>query len=280
MTFLAMILALVLSMVWSYRGILHQDDWYARLKAQVAGLGLGEGIAVAIQVGLPVLAVTLLLEQLERVLFGLPWIVAASFLLLYSLGRVNTGQWAERYRSQCRRGDFEAALLDANEQSPDATDTEGAAPHDPQSVHLTVQRALLQAEMRGWFGVLFYFVLLGPAAALAYRLLDLSAEPGKGHWWMNVADWLPSRLAAASFMVMGNFVDSVDECYEGFRHPEMSANALLLSVARAAVSHDKIAPPVDGFGDFAARQNEELSALVHRGAICWLLVISLWAMAG
>ena len=59
---------------------------------------------------LPVLLVHLALEALRPLLFGLVWIAAATLVLLYALGRGSLGAEAERYRSQCRRGDFQAAL--------------------------------------------------------------------------------------------------------------------------------------------------------------------------
>lgn len=279
MTFLALIIALVLSLVWPYRQLLHHDAWFRQLGERLAGWGLTVTLGLVVQVGLPVAILSLLLDELRGVLFGLPWIAAASVVFLYALGRGNTGQAAEQYRSQCRRGDFEAAWHTAMENDPQNF-AEGDSPQAVEYVHMAVQRNLLLQSLRGWFGVLFYFVLLGPAAALAYRLLDLGCSSAQHRSWMTIVDWIPSRLAALSFTVMGNFVESIDECYAGFRHPRQSARDLLLSVGRAAVGHDKSATPEDGFGHYAARQNEDFSALVQRAAVCWIVVISLWALAG
>ena len=111
MSFLALLVALVLSRAWSdYGQVLHRDGWYERWQAQMRSLGLSPPVRLLPEVLLPVLAVQLALEALQPLLFGRAWIAAAAMVLLYSLGRGDLGAESERYRSQCRRGDFEAAL--------------------------------------------------------------------------------------------------------------------------------------------------------------------------
>lgn len=80
----------------------------------------------------------------------------------------------------------------------------------------------LIASHRHVFGTIACFAVLGPAGAVLYRLAALLGEkwgtrkdPEFGdfgrfaerffHW----LDWLPSRLTAASFAIVGNFEDAV-----------------------------------------------------------------------
>jgi cobalamin biosynthesis protein CobD/CbiB len=80
----------------------------------------------------------------------------------------------------------------------------------------------LVGSHRHVFGPVVWFIVLGPAGAILYRIAAVldedwgrrgEAEFGEfGRWarrcffWI---DWLPSRLTAASFAVVGNFEDAV-----------------------------------------------------------------------
>lgn len=61
--------------------------------------------------------------------------------------------------------------------------------------------------------MIFWYFLLGPVAALSYRLLALAAEHSqqpalaeRAAQLRHAFDWLPVRLLAASFALVGNFV--------------------------------------------------------------------------
>lgn len=270
MTFVALIIGLILHRTWAGHGsVLHRDGWYRRWQAQLQALGLSPAVLLGLEILLPVLAAYWVLDALRPLLFGLVWIAVASLVFLYALGRGSTGAESERYRSQCRRGDFEAAFLALGAEPEDV-------PASPEDVHRAVQASLLYAAVQRWFAVLLFFLLLGPAGALAYRLLQLSAaDSATARSLLFYVDWLPARLTAAAFVVTGDFIDSADELYDTFRQPQMAAPALLYSVATAATGQDRVAVPGQDFGDFAARENEIMQALLRRSQVCWVVVISL-----
>lgn len=86
----------------------------------------------------------------------------------------------------------------------------------------------LVASHRNVFGPVVWFMVFGPAGALLYRVVataqaqwqartvpDAAASSAYAHFAVRVfgiLDWLPARLTAASFAVMGNFQDAV-ECW-------------------------------------------------------------------
>jgi AmpE protein len=275
-TFLALLIGLVLNRAWVGHGrVVHRDGWYHRWRGQLRALGFSPAVLLGLEVLLPVLLVHLALDALRPLLFGLGWIAAASVILLYSLGRGSLGAESERYRSQCRRGDFVAAHYGVGVDQGVA-DVESPAPDSPTEVHRGAQSRLLYESLQRWFAVVLYFVLLGPAGALAYRLVHLSAtDSAAARSLLFYADWLPARLAAAAFVVTGNFLESADELYDGLRQPRMGAASLLYSVAMAATGQDRVVAPEDDFGDFAARENEIFQALLRRSKVCWIGVISL-----
>ncbi len=59
------------------------------------------------------------------------------------------------------------------------------------------------------FGVLFWYMALGPVGALVYRLLSLCKQSlSLNHvatLWFDVLDWIPVRLCALFYLLVGNF---------------------------------------------------------------------------
>jgi adenosylcobinamide-phosphate synthase len=111
---------------------------------------------------------------------------------------------------------------------------------------LSIEQALVSCH-RHVFAPFFWFVLFGPAGALLYRLsLSFHQQWGErrdaefGEFGafavqaFSAIDWLPVRLTAASFAVVGDFEDAV-YCWrnQAQRWPEPSAGILLASGAGA-----------------------------------------------
>ena len=143
-----------------------------------------------------------------------------------------------------------------------------------------VERGFLYEGYQRWFPVIFYFIVLGPAWAVAYRLLQLcrrDLEPALIERCLFFADWIPVRLLAAAFAVTGDFVGSRDELMKGLTDKTRDGGELLLEVATAAAGSGGSLGERDGesFGETAARQHAALSGLLSRSAICWLVVIAL-----
>ncbi len=251
--------------------------WFLRWRRRVAAYGLGPGLQLLLVAALPALLAHWLLHLLQPLLFGLLWIPAAAALLLYSFGRGDFRQLQERYRDQCRRGDFEGAWLRASAEI--GLDASGSDPRDSTQAHATIQRALLYEGYQRWFAVLFYFFLLGPAGALAYRLLQMAARNIAGQLpqrCLFLADWIPARLLAATFSLTGDFVGSSDEFLAGALDVRGDAADMLFLVAQAAAGVPAPVGVDDAvFGSGAADQSEAFAGLLSRSAASWVVVISL-----
>lgn len=176
----------------------------------------------------------------------------------------------------------------------------GSAAHMGSSevARLSIEQALVSCH-RHVFAPFFWFVLFGPAGALLYRL-SLSfhqqwgerrdAEFGEFGAFAVQAfaaiDWLPVRLTAASFAVVGDFEDAV-YCWrnQASRWPEPSAGILLASGAGALGV--KLGMPLRQDGDMADRPelglNDDADAdfmqstigLVWRTLVMALLLLTL-----
>ena len=111
----------------------------------------------------------------------------------------------------------------------------------------TIEHALVAAQ-RYVLGVFFWFLLpLGPAGAVLYRMADFTA----GKWnasgseaspWLrdfasrafHVLDWLPARLTATGYAIVGNFEEAADIWRNYARlWPDSNTGAMLASAAGA-----------------------------------------------
>lgn len=87
---------------------------------------------------------------------------------------------------------------------------------------IAVEKALITSH-RNVFGVFFWFLIpLGPAGAVLYRLTEYLARAwndpdhlrneafgrfaSRAFYWI---DWIPARLTAAAFAIVGNFEDAI-----------------------------------------------------------------------
>jgi len=174
MSFLAIIIALVLVQLWGSADRLHHDDWFARWRERAVAWQVPPWLALTVVLAVPVAAVALLLDAVRPLLFGLVWIALASAVLLYALGRGDFHAMMAHYRSQCHSGDFEGAYLTARTRF--GWEVDGEEPGSTREAHTFMQRGFTYEALQRWFAVIFYFALLGPAAALAYRLLQLRRE--------------------------------------------------------------------------------------------------------
>ncbi len=143
-----------------------------------------------------------------------------------------------------------------------------------------VQRALLYEGFQRWFAVLFYFVVLGPAGAVAYRLLQLAGDDFGAQLRQRclfIADWVPARLLAAAFSLTGDFLGSRSALLNSVKDTSQPASELIYAVAGAALHFDAPTPQADQseFAALAVSQNRELGSLLSRSAACWVVVLSL-----
>lgn len=168
---------------------------------------------------------------------------------------------------------------------------------------LTIEEALL-ASHHHVFAPLFWFTVLGPAGALLYRLTrhfrdawrserQADEEGAFGEFpsaAFALVDWMPVRLAAASFAVVGNFEDAV-YCWrsQADRWPDASGGILL--AAGAGALGVRLGMPIDtggligerpelGIGDDAdADFMQSAIGLVWRALVMALLLLTLLGIA-
>lgn len=228
---------------------------------------------LALMVLVPVLVLALILVVLGSVAYGWLALPIHLLVLIYSLGRGDVKGDLGPFRDACRRGDQEAAVLVAERDL-------GVEADNSEQLLQGVQSFLLWQIYQGFFAVIFWYFLLGPVAALSYRLLALAAEHGKTPALVERAsqlrhafDWIPVRLLAASFALVGNFVAVSRVMLHELLNWNISAANLITKVGCVA---GEVPAPVMGVEGVSSL--DVLWELLIRAAIVWYAGFALWTL--
>ena len=267
MNFLALIFAVVLQQFAGPHAPWHRDGWFDGWWRWLEALGAPPVVAAAAAVLVPAVVAFWLLAAVGGWLFGLVGLALAVLLLLYGLGRGDFKGLLADLRAHCAAGDGEAAWLTAVQALPQLEATADGDSHCPGA---ELRAALLYEACQRWYAPVFFFVLAGPAGALAYRLLQFTAARSvPAHRALHYADWAPARLLALTFAITGDFVAAT----RAFARADEAAPEVLGETARRALGTAAAAP-----GAAAMQLAPELAALeqlVARSVGAWLVVLSL-----
>ena len=245
------------------------------------------GIALALVV--PLLVVGLFQLALDRPLWGFVGLLFDIAVLFYCWGP--------------RDLDLDvAAVLDA----PDAASRRSAAARlwpEGEAAQLDgagLVEAVFRNALRRWFGVLFWFCLLGPFGAVMYRLSVLAVErddtqlahetANGARTWLAILEWPVAQLMTLALALVGNF-DSVMAAWR--EDGAFGLHGGLLNTAARASVRSEIAEEVadytesgvpattalvEAFGELP--ELRDAMSLVWRILVLWLAVIALFVVAG
>lgn len=162
--------------------------------------------------------------------------------------------------------------------------------------------------LRRWFGVLFWFLVLGPVGAVGYRLSVLaavgaiadevpSATRAGARTWLAVLEWPVAQLMTLALALVGNF-DSVLGAWRNAGGASLTLDSRFLgAAARASVNRELseqgdvwtpdgddnesgIATPVAGMGLADMPELRDAMSLIWRSLLVWLAVLALFVIAG
>jgi AmpE protein len=276
MIFLVVLLALLIDKLTDWRRDVQQDGPWLQLLRRIeghAGMSSRPWLGLSLLVLLPVMLLGLLLIALKPLAYGWLSLPLHLLVLLYSLGRGQGKREFGAFRDAWRRGDSEAATLVAERDL-------GLSASDAPSLLRAVEAQLLWRSHQGFFAVIFWYVLLGPVAALAYRLLALTIEHSRSENTRERAaqlrhafDWLPVRVLLASFGLVGNFVAVNRVLLQELLHWEIPASRLLAEVGPVAADLSESYE-----GEAGIVRLDSLAALLVRTRMLWYAAIALWVL--
>lgn len=224
MNFLALLLGLAVERVLTHLFHLREFRWLdplfdahlRRLSRASFWFSLGSTLALAALLVSPVAIVSL---SLWDELLQIPYFLFAVVVLLFSLGPRDLDEEVEEYADALESGDEAVQQATADEL------LEGPPPEGAAGRNEAVERAIYVQANNRMFGVIFWFLLLGPTGAWAFRVLDLVRHRSRrrsaaGEAVSGPADgavrtlhgilaWPSARLLAVGYVLAGNFEEAV-----------------------------------------------------------------------
>jgi AmpE protein len=279
---LAVLIALVI--VWSVPQLARwRDDRWFRGWVNRLGDTSGPG-RVAVILLVPVVGAAIIAGILASLpFFDLAWLVFSIAVLVYALGprEIET--------------DIDAIL-----RAPDTLRRDEAMAglrHDEQALTWFAP-ALVEAAffgaLRRRFGVLFWFLLLGPAGGLGYRLAQVlgrdvslaldTVTRAAAQRVADALDWIPAHLMVFAMALVSDF-DAVMGAWKQWHHTSGSPRSrldpdFLGAVARAGVDADVEAGDgyVQDVSDPVA-ELEDARRVIRRVLVVWLAVVAVIVLA-
>ena len=288
-TLLAIVLVLAASHAVPDLSRLRDFSWLRIWLARWSGEGTQPSARPVLLLPALVFALCALIQAaLDHVLFGLPLFAFAVIVLFFCWGPRELDSDID---AVLKAPDRDQRLAAAQALRPDPADQPL-----PLEANALVEATFSSALSR-WFGVLFWFVVLGPAGALGYRMVQLLARHASfadaidadqrvllGRT-ANVLDWAPAHLQVLTLALVSEFDAVINTWRDYHASPARGWFTLDLGflgvVARAGVDADVIAG--DGY---ATDVNDPLTALgdahrvLRRILVAWIAAIAVCVLAG
>jgi AmpE protein len=259
------------------------DVWLARLGQPASA---AQGLLLAL---LPPLLICALVQYATNTtLYGLSGLLFAIAVLFYTWGP----------RDLDRDVDAVIKAADSDRRLAAAQDLRPPGRSQPVTLEAgSLVEACFESALARWFGVLFWFVLLGPVGALLYRLTQLLAfspalavlqpapQQALAERLARVLDWAPAHLMALALALASDF-DAVRNTWRNHHEAQgqgyfTADSGFLAAIARASVDADVIAG--DGYAEDLHNPLVELAdarRLIRRVLMVWLTLLALLALAG
>jgi membrane protein required for beta-lactamase induction len=227
-------------------------------------------------------------------LFGFPYFILCIVVLFFSLGPNDIGEDIDQYCVALEEGDEDRIRQTAKSL------IEGDVPTDDLERCQSVESAVVVQANNRLFAVIFWFVLLGPLGAWAYRVTDLirrravfNASRGEEgvsdaprdasvqlHGWLA---WVPARLTAIGYATAGHF-DNALAAWRSLENDDatslsQSSERLLARVGVGALAlpeYDEDESVTERGIDGAKAANR----LVFRLLLIWAFVIAAMTLYG
>lgn len=295
MTLIAILTALGLGHFAPGLGDIRRTEWVrgwtdtvARRADRLPGFDGATGV-VAVLVP-PLLLLALVQQGLVGRLSGLAEFAFSVLVLVWAWGPRDLDEDVDAYVAARESGDTDDQRRAAQRIVP------GELPAESDAEAETVLAWVFLGALERWFGVVFWFLVLGPLGAALYRLAQVLAreavDSGIGDSFVDAArrlrrllDWPVSLLMATGLAIVGHFDAVIHAWREYYRREQCGFFALdpgyLLEAARATLE----APPTGWLEESPAEigVSAQICAgmnLVWRVLFVWLSVVALLTVAG
>lgn len=275
MTFLSVFLVLVLVQWWGSGAPVQKDGWFDRYLhwLEHRPSRAWPKVQLLLAVVLPALALWVLTWLVAHGLSA-GWVIFIAVpVLLYSLGRGDFSGELEAYLEASERQDSVSAARHLSELQGRALND--ADPEDWASLHRQALKAIAYRACERMFAVIFWFLLLGPAGALMYRLSVLyreRSECAQVERWLWLLEWPVVRVMGFTWAMAGNFDSCFFRCQRDIADTRQGTATLLYDQMLGALG--KTEPkPEDSEVDLETIRASQ--PLFSRSLLLWVCVLAL-----
>lgn len=280
MIFLSILIALVLERVTPQFIDLRQNQWLREYTQWMVSVLHVERLAAWMALAVLILPVMLVIwiaaGMFENALFGLFELAFNVAVIFFCLGPKELSTEVDQYLDAIEVGDSQQRYNAAAKMT-----TETPSMDLPVQVVQVCKAIYVEANSRV-FAVLFWFVILGPVAAVVYRVLEQLLKSNylessldslrqlikQISGWI---DWLPTRITLFIYMVSGNFEEGLQKYNDGSvvavdmpeQNNELLQNVGFHSIAAHDVTEDS----------HAIDLIKKSRGLILRSLVVWLFVI-------
>ncbi|MDJ0881505.1 MAG: regulatory signaling modulator protein AmpE [Gammaproteobacteria bacterium] len=277
MIFFSILIALLLERVTpqliEYRQFSWLRDYYQWMQDVIHIERLGTWLAFALLMLPPLLLVWLLTGLFENALFGLFELAFNVLVIFVCLGPKELDKEVDTYLDAIDVGDAQQQMNAASRLTANAP-----AMELPAQVKQVCQSLFVEANRR-IYAVLFWFVVLGPMAAVIYRVMEQWSQQqilqdkvyALNQTLLGWIDWIPTHLTVFAYMISGSF----DEGMQAFRRGAVSSihvyeqnQELLQNVGLEAIAvHDVVND------QHAMELVRKSRGLILRSLVVWLILL-------
>ena len=315
MKFLVILICLIINYLWLKDFDRFDDSWFFRFRCQMANLStkisrhpstrwvLGTSLAYLI----PLFALGVILYLVAGQLYGLPTMLVHILVLLVAFDRIQPGKLAREFLEKWKAEDIQACMLYLKQElaMPEALKID-----DEEALSEYFSKQLVYRSFEKMFVMFFWYIVGGPIGIIfcyvSYQLRDLQIESVARKkadereceqeaeitlitnliWLL---EWMPMRLLAITFSLIGNFV----RCFENLKKSFWSAGVetssvdLLYGYASCALSGmvGPDMPEADAGGNSKNRERlqkvariQALLALLERSQAVWLILLAIFTV--
>jgi membrane protein required for beta-lactamase induction len=288
-----MIFLIIIAALFAERYLLEQEDfrqhlWFRDYCRWFRHLPLGSWFsenrfAMLALLLLPISVVMILQSWAAETLGGVPEWFLSFFILLLALGPHDIEHQVTNFLDARDHGSSERASRIASE----IMDRE-AIEEEPE-LSIRVSESVVEQANHRLMAVIFWFVVLGPAGAMLYRLSSLAEkfsrdDPDRrvineqAFNLLHILNWLPARMLAATYALVGNF-DNVLLAWRHWRddvredYPS-DASGLLILTGSAAVGHSPEETMPKDASDLPPLVEDALG-LILRSLSIWIILLAI-----
>lgn len=279
MTLISLLLVLALEFHFKLGSEYRDFSWFNKLRNYLTGM-VGEqdffdswgGVAVILLT--PVIALYVLASLFGGNSYWLVLLIISVLVLFLCLGPKPLELSLKAYFESMKRGDLEAAFLHLNFDENE----KGEIPEDDELVRSATRKILIESQKR-YFGVIAWFIFLGPLGALFYRLSHLYRDHCAQqefdehlplmdqliHW----VEWIPARLTSLLFLLTGDFVNGFYRIKDYLSDADADNDQLISATGIAALGLEI------GVSEGDVEENHLTMQMVQRTVIVYVVVAAL-----